>query len=91
MLNYSEALRFQRKSAGLTQKELSQATKIPQQTISWSESGQGIPNIEFCVQLADFYGISVDELIGRDFPNDEKHTTVNNSFNGSNILGNIKF
>ncbi len=65
-LNYGEALKDQRKNAGLSQKELSKATGIPQQTISWSETNQGIPSIDFCVQLADFYGISVDELIGHE-------------------------
>ena len=62
-MNYGEALKFQRNNAGLTQKQLSEATKIPQQTISWCETNQGVPSIDFCVLLADFYGISVDELI----------------------------
>lgn len=25
-----------------------------------------MPNIDFCVRLADFYGITLDELVGRD-------------------------
>jgi len=27
---------------------------------------KGLPNIEFCIRLADFYGVSLDELVGRD-------------------------
>ncbi len=91
MLNYGEALKYQREIAGLSQSALAKATGLKQQMLSWWEAGKGLPNIDFCVQLADFYGISVDELIGRDFPNGGKRTTVTNSFNGSNISGNIKF
>ena len=61
MLNYGEALKYQREIRGLSQK-----TGLKQQTISWSETNKGLPNIDFCVQLADFYGITLDELVGRD-------------------------
>ena len=66
MLNYGEALKYQREIRGLSQSELAQKTGIKQQTISWSETNKGLPNIDFCVQLADFYGITLDELVGRD-------------------------
>ncbi len=84
MTNYGEALKYQRELAGLSQSALAKATGLKQQTISWSESGQGIPNIDFCVQLADFYGISLDELVGRDdggTPRGAKYSigTLNNS------------
>ena len=65
MLNYGEALKYQREINGYTQSALAKATGLKQQMISWWEAGKGLPNIDFCVQLADFYGISVDELIGR--------------------------
>ncbi len=54
---------------GLTQTELAKATGLPQNTISWIENNKGIVNIQQCVLLADYYGISIDELIGRDVPN----------------------
>lgn len=66
MLNYGEALKYQREVAGLSQSALAKATGLKQQMLSWWEAGRGLPNIDFCVQLADFYGITVDELIGRD-------------------------
>ena len=31
------------------------------------ECGKVLPNIDFCVRLADYYGVSLDELVGRDF------------------------
>lgn len=68
MLNYGEALRYQREINGYTQSALAKATGLSQQLISWWEAGKGLPNIDFCVRLADFYGITLDELVGRDHP-----------------------
>ena len=68
MLNYGEALRYQREINGYTQSALAKATGLSQQLISWWEAGKGLPNIDICVRLADFYGITLDELVGRDHP-----------------------
>lgn len=68
-----------------TQNQVAQATGIPQNTISWIELDKGIPNIQQCVLLADFYGITIDELIGRDTIPDKKTVVYNNStHNGDN-------
>ena len=67
MLNYGESLKYHRESNGLSQSELAKQTGLKQQMISWWEAGKGLPNIEFCVKLADYYGISLDELVGRSF------------------------
>lgn len=91
MLDIGNTLREHRQASGVTQSALAKATDIKQQNISRWESNTHIPDIIECVKLADYYGITLDELVGRDFPNGSKHTTVNNSFNGSNISGNIKF
>lgn len=66
MKNYGKTLKYQREIKGITQNKLAQITGLNQQMISWWEAGKGLPNIDFCVQLADFYNISLDELIGRD-------------------------
>ena len=55
---------------GVTQTQISEATGIPQNTISWIESDKGIPNIYQCKLLADFYGITIDELIDREINKD---------------------
>ncbi len=62
---FGNEIKKNRLERGLTQTELSKATKLPQNTISWIENNKGIANIQQCVILADFYGITVDELIGR--------------------------
>ena len=63
---FGKEIKKPRLSHGITQTELSKATGLPQNTISWIENDSGIPNIFQCVALADYYGISLDELIGRD-------------------------
>ena len=60
-------LKQQRESAKLTQGELSKATGITQAAISRWEDNLRVPNIENCIKLADFYGITLDELVGREF------------------------
>lgn len=60
-------LKMQREGAKLTQGELARQTGITQAAISRWEDDLRIPNIENCIKLADFYGISLDELVGRDF------------------------
>ena len=66
MMNYGEALKYQREINGFTQSGLAKATGISQQKISYYESGKHSPPIEDCIKLADFYGITLDELVGRD-------------------------
>lgn len=63
---YGKEIKNIRKNAGFSQVEVSNATGISQSTLSWIESDEGVPNIQQCVKLADFYGISLDELVGRD-------------------------
>ncbi len=63
---FGEEIKQIRIERSITQAQVSEATGIPQNTISWIESDKGIPNIYQCKLLADYYGISIDELIGRD-------------------------
>ena len=45
--------------------EVEQATGISNANLSRWESGKVVPSIAFCEQLADYYGITLDELVGR--------------------------
>ncbi len=69
-MNFGEAFRLQWEFVGINKSELAQAIHTSHQNISRWEAGIILPNIDFCVQLADFYGISLDELVGRDFKGD---------------------
>ena len=65
MRNYGIELKYQREINGYSQRDLAKLTGINQQNISRWENNQAIPSIENCEKLADFYGITLDELVGR--------------------------
>lgn len=53
-----------RSATGFTQREVGQETKIPISTIAKYETGKLEPDLEKLGTLADFYGVSVDWLLG---------------------------
>ena len=55
-----------RRKAGLTQKEASEKTGIPLGTIRRWEHGQNDPDMGSLIQLAELYGVSLDEILGMD-------------------------
>ena len=60
MENVGETLKEHRVTRELSQIQLAQATGIKQQNIH-------LPDIAECIILADFYDITLDELVGRDY------------------------
>ena len=87
MKNYGEILREHRIVREKTLLDVEKDTGISNANLSRWECGKNLPNIDFCVQLADYYGITLDELVGREVT--EKAVNVSNSFN--NNSGNIHF
>ena len=86
-MNYGNDFKSFRKSFNLSQEQLAKKTGISQQAISFCEQNKRKPNMDDCIILADFYGISLDELVGRDIPKhainiDQRHNngTINNKF-----------
>jgi len=67
MVNYGEALKFQREQQGISQSQLAREIGTSHQNVNRWEKGVVLPSIEFCIKLADYYEISLDELVGRDF------------------------
>lgn len=64
-MSIGEGLKEQRENVGLSIMDLSRKTGIAHQNLSRWEANQVAPNILFCIKLADFYGITLDELVGR--------------------------
>ena len=64
MINYGEELKYQRTKRNKTLQQVEKDTGISNANLSRWECGKVLPNIDFCVQLADYYGITLDELIG---------------------------
>lgn len=64
-------------SEGKTQVEIAKAINITQYTYSNYETGYTEPNIETLIKLADYYGVSLDYLVGRKFKNELGYLTEN--------------
>lgn len=54
-----------REEAGMTQKQLAEKIGNSQRNISNWESGNSQPDLETVVRLADLFGVTTDELLGR--------------------------
>lgn len=68
-MDLSKNIRIYRKSLGLTQEQLANKLYSKKSLISNYENGYSTPDIETIIQLADIFEVSIDDLVGRDFPN----------------------
>lgn len=64
-----------RKQKDLTQQELANKLYLTQNGYASYETGRTEPNIQTLCKLADFYNVSLDYLIGREFKNDIGYLT----------------
>ena len=60
---FKENLISLRKMKGLSQEELAEQMNISRQTLSKYETGESLPDIEKCKQLASIFGVSLDDLV----------------------------
>ena len=58
----------QRKKLGLTQEQLAQKLDVTNQAVSKWETDQSCPDVAMLPRLAELFGISMDELFGREIP-----------------------
>lgn len=61
---FSERLKELRKSAGLTQRQVSEKLNIRQQSYARYENGTGEPNLETVAKIASMFDVSADFLLG---------------------------
>ena len=61
---FPDKLKKARINTGMTQREISKETKIPQSTLANWETGRTQPDLESIGILADMYEVSVDWLLG---------------------------
>ena len=88
MKKYGEYLKNERLLRKISQEKLAKVIGISQQAISLYENNINEPTIGICERIADFYEITVDELIGRDY---EKSTNNGIIYNNSTHNGNNNF
>lgn len=65
-MEFNEKLQELRKQKGLTQEELANALFVSRTAISKWESDRGYPSIDSLKAIADFFDISIDELLSSD-------------------------
>ena len=64
MMELYNNIRDYRKKANLTQEQLAEAMGVTGASVSKWENGQSAPDLGLLTELADFFGISVDALLG---------------------------
>lgn len=63
-LKINERIVFLRKQKGITQEELAQVLNITNQSVSKWESGACCPDIQLLPEIASYFNVSIDELMG---------------------------
>ncbi len=63
-MKLNEQIAFLRKEKGITQEELAQALGVSNQAVSKWEAGQNCPDIGLLPELASYFNVSADELLG---------------------------
>lgn len=63
-LNLGEKIRFLRRRDGRTQEELASALGVTAQAVSRWEAGGSYPDMNLIPSIANYFGISIDELFG---------------------------
>lgn len=83
-LKLSENIKFYRKKLELTQEELAENMSVTVGAVSKWESGANVPDISTLMELANFFDISMDELLGYNLSSkkvDDMHEKINDLCN----------
>lgn len=62
----AQNLKYLRMKAGKQQKELALILKVSKATMAKYESGMVEPNVETIVRMAEYFGVTLDELVLKD-------------------------
>ena len=56
-----------RKAYGLSQQKFGDAVGLARNTICQYESGNRVPDVDTLIKLADYFGVTIDYLLGREY------------------------
>lgn len=65
MANFPERIKELRRSRGMTQQALGMVIGVQQDSIYTYEKGICFPEVRGLIALADYFGVSLDYLVGR--------------------------
>lgn len=68
MEDLSANLRALRARSDMSQEELAGALHVDRQTVGNWENGNNAPSFGLMVKIADYFGVTLDELVGRSSP-----------------------
>lgn len=77
-MNFSENLRRLRKAKDIKQEALAEAMNVSRQTVSKWENGTAMPDFKKLNALAEYFGVTMDELLG--FSNDKDNNENINDY-----------
>lgn len=63
---FAKRIRYYRRKEDLTQEELAMKIGISPQSVSKWERGEGFPDVSLLPVIANYFGITIDELLGND-------------------------
>ena len=63
-MEFSQQLKELRTEEGLSQAKLASKLNVSKSSISFWENGQGEPTIYSIILIAQFFGVSIDYLLG---------------------------
>lgn len=72
----SENIRNIRKEKGMTQEALAEAIGVTTAAVSKWETGQSVPEVGMLMELADFFEVSVDALLGHKLAADRRKSKL---------------
>ena len=67
MKNFAENLKDIRNSKSLTQRQVAVAIDVGESLYQRYEGGRGKPSFDKLIALADYFDVSLDYLVGRDY------------------------
>ena len=70
-MNFSENLRELRKAKDIKQEVLAENLNVSRQTVSKWENGTAMPDLKKLTALAEYFGVTMDELLGLTSPGSE--------------------
>ena len=83
-MKINEKIAALRKQKGITQGELAQELGVTNQSVSKWESGQCCPDIQLLPDMARYFGVSIDELMGEEFVKKNNETDIEPKINQNN-------